>query len=141
MPPMKLCVAAGIETPRLTFSAASAGRLANAAAATAVSARRRVKVVMLGVSLWLMERTGKGLAATSLEERDDDDHEALHRSVQVHADDAGEIEDVADDREQDRADHRAGDAARAALERGAADDHRGDRFQLPQQARRGRGGP
>ena len=37
------------------------------------------------------------------------------------------------------ADHRAGDAAGAALERGAADDHRGDRFQLPQQAGGGRG--
>ena len=38
----------------------------------------------------------------ALQEGDDDDHEALHRGVQVHADDAGEVQDVADDREQDR---------------------------------------
>ena len=81
-----------------------------------------------------MEREREKLAAPALQERDDDDHEALHGSVQVHADDAGEVQDVADDREQDGADDGAGDAARPALQSSAADDHCGDGFQLPQQA-------
>ena len=49
---MKLCVAAGIDTPRFTGSAAMAGKAAKLAAATALSARRRVIEVMLLVSLW-----------------------------------------------------------------------------------------
>ena len=76
-----------------------------------------------------------------LQESDGDDHETLHRGIQVNADDAGQIEDVADDREQDRADHRADNAARAALQRGPADDHRRDRLQFPKQAGGGGGGP
>src|SRR5690349_20330195 len=117
MPPMKLCVAAGIDTPRLTVSAAaSAGKAAMLAAAMAPSARRRVREVMLLVSCCEkeVERTGKRirpLALAALQEGHDDDHDALHRGIQVHADDAGEVQDVADDRQQDRADHGARDAA------------------------------
>ncbi len=48
---MKLCVAAGIDTPRLTGSAAArTGKAAIAAAATALKAMRRVMDVMLLVS-------------------------------------------------------------------------------------------
>src|SRR3954470_22673219 len=147
MPAVKLWVAAGIATPSTTLLPwASAGAIASVAArAAAPSASLPGRFVMLvsfgGDSMASRPPGTAGCSPPpSLEEGNDDDHEPLHRRVQVHADDAGEVQDVADDGEQDGADHRAGDAARAALERGAADDHRRDRLQLPQQARGGRGG-
>ena len=69
-----------------------------------------------------------GSSLASLHESDRDDHDALHRSVEVHADDAGEVEQVADDGEQHGAHHRAGDGACAALECGAAHDDGGNRL-------------
>ena len=71
-------------------------------------------------------------APALLQESDDDDDDALHRGIEIHADDAGQVEDVADDREQDGADHGASDPAFAPLQRRTADDHRGNRLQLPQ---------
>ena len=73
------------------------------------------------------------LFASALRKGDHDDHETLHCRVEVDADDIGEVEDIADDRQENRSNYCAGDAAGATLQRGAADDDRGNRFQFPQQ--------
>ncbi|KAH0435535.1 hypothetical protein KCU90_g4459, partial [Aureobasidium melanogenum] len=80
------------------------------------------------------------LPPSALHERDEDNHNALHRRVQIHADDAGQIQNVGDHRKQDRADHRADHTPFATLERRAAYHHRCDRFQFPKQAGGRRGG-
>src|SRR5690349_13622908 len=122
-PAMKLCVAAGMDTPSTSFLAcAMAGATASiAAVATAPSASLRVNFVMLvSFTGWMIGLAAGGTTLFSpsppLQEGDDDDHETLHRGIEVHADDAGEVEDVADDRQQDGAHHSAGDRARTALE-------------------------
>src|SRR6187431_2450588 len=106
MPAVKAWVAAGIATPRLTSLAACARtpRLLQASAAAATAARaKRLEFWFMGLSpLWsvvgraVLPGENRYSWAPALRERHDDDHEALHRGVQVHADDVGQIQDVAD---------------------------------------------
>src|SRR5690606_29752680 len=74
--------------------------------------------------------------ATALQEHGSDDDQSLHGAVQVLADGGGEVEDVAYERQHDGADNGPPDVPRAALERGAADDHGGDGLELPEDAGR-----
>src|SRR5207344_3192813 len=118
MPPVKPCVAVGIETPIVTLVWAAADKAVSASTpaprmlriffmnnCSCCCALSRAQVVRAGGALLSL------LVRVALQARDDDDHDPLHRRVQVHADDAGEVQDVADDREQDRADHGTEDAA------------------------------
>src|SRR6476620_11148613 len=87
-PAMKLCVAAGMDTPSTSFLAcASAGAAASIAALTAAtSASLRVNFVIF-VSLGLDGGLAAGVTTLCsspppLQEGDDDDYETLHRGIQ-----------------------------------------------------------